>query len=194
MDYTFRSQPTMQSVINTVSDNIAKNIKCAQIARILAVDTANLRLTVLPLNKIFDGTEYVEHPQLINVPYIILSGGGSSVLLPVNVDDLCLLIFCDNSIDNTLLSDEASDPANNNMHSINDGIAIVGLFSQLSLPDYSANMQLIDAVKITLTTPLVDCSEWLQGNLKANNGASGSFTSQDGKSITVANGIVTSIS
>ncbi len=184
----------MQSVINTVSDNIAKNIKCAQIARILAVDTANLRLTVLPLNKIFDGTEYVEHPQLINVPYIILSGGGSSVLLPVNVDDLCLLIFCDNSIDNTLLSDEASDPANNNMHSINDGIAIVGLFSQLSLPDYSANMQLIDAVKITLTTPLVDCSEWLQGNLKANNGASGSFTSQDGKSITVANGIVTSIS
>lgn len=184
----------MQSVINTVSDNIAKNIKCAQIARILAVDTTNLRLTVLPLNKIFDGTEYVEHPQLINVPYIILSGGGSSVLLPVNVDDLCLLIFCDNSIDNTLLSDEASDPANNNMHSINDGIAIVGLFSQLSLPDYSANMQLIDAIKIKLTTPLVDCSEWLQGNLKANNGASGSFTSQDGKSITVANGIVTSIS
>jgi len=74
-------------------------------------------------------------------------------------------------------------PNTTRTHSLSDGVALVGLFSGKNpLSTYSM-------LGIEINHPSVQ----VNGNLHVSTGASGSFSTVDGATVTVANGIITNI-
>jgi hypothetical protein len=75
----------------------------------------------------------VDYPVLTDVPVFILSGGGFAVTFPVAAGDTCLVCFNDRDLDSWFQSNSAVPPNSARMHSLSDGLALVG-FRSLANP------------------------------------------------------------
>lgn len=123
-----------------VADLINKQIKRKFIdglftsipAEILKVDDYQSFQTVdvKPLiNKIYEDGVVEKLPVLYKVPVIMLGGGGALISVPLAVGDKVLLMFSMRDIDSWKASTgENITPATKRQHSINDAIAIPGLY------------------------------------------------------------------
>lgn len=79
----------------------------------------------------FDGNlEWVEIPQLLDVPFFIYSGGGYCLTLPISKGDDCLVVFGDNCMDAWWQSGDVQNQIERRRHDLSDGFAIVGFRSQ----------------------------------------------------------------
>lgn len=164
--------------------------------------------------------ELRDYSLLQGVPFVVLGGGTSSLTFPISVGDNCLLLFCDYEIDRWWDTGE-NLPANfERRHDISDAFALIGVHSIVDLIEgYSKYVKLkysdssfIEVGKyITLNNGLtlatgklgVEKSLNVTGNivgearataeLHDSRGISGSFTTVDGKTITVVDGIITNI-
>jgi hypothetical protein len=85
----------------------------------------------------------VDYPVLVQCPIFVLTGGGSYLTMPIKQGDTCLVLFNDRDIDSWFLSGAVAPPASNRMHSLSDGMAIVGFRSLANvLNNYSNNVVL----------------------------------------------------
>ncbi len=76
---------------------------------------------------------------LVNVPVLVLSGGGGTLTFPVATGDTCLVLFNDRDLGRwQATGNTQTPPASNRAHNLSDGLAIVG-FRNLGnkLSDYS---------------------------------------------------------
>jgi hypothetical protein len=80
--------------------------------------------------------EEVEYPVLDDCPVFVISGGDSSLSMPIAADDTCLVLFSDRNMDDWYLTGEIRVPADNRIHSIADGIVLVGIRSLADLKVY----------------------------------------------------------
>lgn len=71
--------------------------------------------------------EYVDYPLLADVPAIVLTGGNCSLQMPIAKGDTCLVLFNDRDIDSWMHSGQKGPVASSRLHSLSDGIALVGL-------------------------------------------------------------------
>lgn len=79
----------------------------------------------------FDGNpQWVEIPELADVPFFIYSGGGYCLTLPVKAGDDCLVIFADSCIDAWWQSGGLQNQIERRRHDLSDGFALVGFRSQ----------------------------------------------------------------
>lgn len=69
-------------------------------------------------------------PMLINVPVIWPQGGGFVLTFPIAAGDECLVVFASRCIDGWWQSGGVQSPAEQRMHDLSDGFAIVGPRSQ----------------------------------------------------------------
>jgi hypothetical protein len=137
-----------------------------------------------------------------SIPVLQPSAGGWGITFPIEKGDECLLIISDTCIDQWFEAGGVNKvPISTRRHSLSDCIAVFGLRSTPNgLENYArSSMQLrsddasvvIDLApgQITLTSPMVTVT----GNLAVGAAASGTFTTQDGRVVTVQGGIVTNI-
>jgi hypothetical protein len=69
----------------------------------------------------------VDYPTLDDCPVFTLSGGTSFVSCPIASGDNCLVLFNDRNMDNWYLSGTTTVPDSPRLHSIADGIVLVGI-------------------------------------------------------------------
>lgn len=133
------------------------------------------------------------HGVVLGLPYFRLQGGGSGMICDPVAGDIGLAVFCDRDISSVKANKAPSLPGSRRINDWADGIYIGGILGAAILTQFlmfnSAGASLVSPIAITLTSPTVTTS----AVLVAGNGATGSFTSADGKTVTVSHGIVTSI-
>jgi len=210
------AQPVLSDVFDEFKRTLLRDMNCIKLGKIESYDIATQTVTVKFINKVLVETQsgknvYRERPVLLEVPIIILSGGDSYLSFPISSGDDCLLFFNDRDVDNWYLEGNVTTPNTNRTHDLSDAFAIVGirnsqnLFSDIEsdkvkLQFNSTNKIEIEDGEINITSPntIANGDFETTGNAKLAtaevvNGASGTFISQDAKTVTVVDGIVTSI-
>ncbi|WP_421550654.1 Gp138 family membrane-puncturing spike protein [Kluyvera intermedia] len=164
------------------------------------------------INRVVKGNSK-QLPEFIEVPPVILQGGGSYIAEPIKAGDYCLVLISERCYDSWYAGSDFVSPLEMRMHDYSDGFALCGVNPQssaISIPtqnrlmkgctDHDGNLVLTGNItQQEGITTLEECE--VQGNLKYGSletggkpGVSGSFRSDDGKTITVTNGIITRIS
>lgn len=142
-------------------------------------------VSVQPLANMLNGQgQPTSHGVLTGLPALRPYGGASGIICDPKVGDIGLVLFADRDMSSVKATKTQANPGSRRRFDMADGVYIGGILGG-ALTEY---IQFLTG-QITLTSPIVATSAILQ----AGNGASGTFTSDDGKTITVANGIVTGI-
>ena len=117
-----------RAVLKAQKADIFATFHCVQIGKIEKVtpDEQTVEVTLQIRRPATDGTSSAI-PLLVDVPYMVLQGGGAYIDLPITAGDYCIVLFNDRDIDTWWSTANMADPATNRKHDLSDGIAIVGL-------------------------------------------------------------------
>jgi len=145
--------------------------------------------------------EWKPPPLLKRCPIIFISGAGFTIVAPPRAGDEALAFFAQRSIDDWWQFGGARQRGDLRTHSISDGFILAGVRSrpkvipninpavfEIRNDDGSVGMG-FNSDAIEVTSPMLSTS----GNLSVGSGASGTFTDQTGQTVTVIDGIITSI-
>lgn len=100
--------------------------------------TVECRCAIKRVNKATG--EQVEYPLLVDLPIVYPVAGGYALTLPIQSGDECLVVFAQRCIDGWFDKGEVKQEAENRMHSLSDGFAVIGINNQAnSLPNYNTN-------------------------------------------------------
>lgn len=160
-------------------------------------------------------TKFVNLPQLLDCPVQFPAGGGCSLTFPVQKGDECLVVFASRCIDAWWAQGGVQPPMEARMHDLSDGFVLLGFRSnpralanisttttQLRSDDGSTFVEVNPLGSVNVTAPhgavitgevAITGSLDVSGNMTVGNGASGSFTSSEGLTITVQDGQITNI-
>lgn len=157
-----------------------------------------------------DGTqEDITLPVLVDCPISYPRGGGFTLTFTPVKDDECLVFFASRCIDAWWQQGGVQPQQEFRMHDLSDGFVFVGISSkpnviknikanaaQLRSDDGKCYLEVaaqditaVGPINIDLESPVVDTSD----NLNVGTGATGTFTTGTGQTVTVADGIVTNI-
>ena len=189
------NDPTIYSVIKAFQTETFAKLNVMRIGvidEVLADNEVRCSITNKKLLKTNpDGTStWRDYPPIFAKVWY-MGSGASGIDYPLTTGTPCLLLFNDREFTSYFSSGQVSPLANTLMHDLSYCVCI---------PLYQAT----NDGKFNITSPTVNVSATssatilsptinLTGNVNVSTGASGSFVSQDGKSVTVVNGIVTSI-
>lgn len=165
---------------------------------------------------------YSKFPMLLDLPVIYNNYTSKAyIITPIQVGDTGLVEFLDFNPANFNFDGNTAITTDLNYHTLNNGVFINGYIPQSNVVkdidiENSAiviglhnntfkmtvdgtgelniitdnNIKITSGLGVDIDTPSINCS----GDLFVGSGASGSFVSQDNKTVVVKNGIVTSIS
>ncbi|OWF68968.1 hypothetical protein N0H69_18630 [Yersinia alsatica] len=180
------------------------------VAKITAVNDKTISCIPV-INRVVKG-EGKQLPEFIEVPPVILQGSGSYIAEPIAAGYYCLVLISERCYDEWYAGSDFVSPLEMRMHDYSDGFALCGvnpLSTAISIPKINRMMMgntdhegdLVLTGNITQQggiTTLESCV--VQGQMQydslltdGQSGVSGSFRSDDGKTITVTNGIITGI-
>lgn len=138
------ADPQLKDVLDQLKKNILLSLNCHHIGTVQSFDatnqkataTINYTQTIYTLNS-KTGT-YTQstpsYPVLLDCPVIFLGGGPASLTFPVQKGDTCLVLFNDRDLDTWYTGGSStSPPATARLHSLADGIILVGLRSMNNL-------------------------------------------------------------
>lgn len=124
--------PDMATLFQLKLENALVDTNCISLGTIQSFNSA-LQTAEISINyKRKVGDEYIEYPLLVDCPVVFLTGGVARLTFPVAQGDTCLVLFCDRDIDTWFDSGQVTEPNSRRIHSLNDGIAIVGIRSKLN--------------------------------------------------------------
>ncbi len=130
-----------------------------------------------------DPTIYL-YPLLVDVPVFVLAGGIGYIQMPILAGDPCIVLFNDRDLDPWWTNGTTGAPPNSaRLHSLADGIALVGI-NPSTMPITQAG---VPGLKIAHPKLI------LHGNVDVSTGATDMFTTADGATVTVVGGIITNI-
>jgi hypothetical protein len=154
-----------QETLRSAIEGIQAKIWTALPAKILTVNYAKQTLTAQPtiMGKITDSDGNVSDvnlPVLVDVPFQSLGGSGFVVTMPNLEGSECLIVFSSRCIDAWWANGGIQPQAEQRMHDLSDGFAIIGFNSQARvIPNYSTavvEVRTFDgATKIGLTNGTV---------------------------------------
>lgn len=75
-------------------------------------------------------SQFVNLPLLVDVPVFFPRGGNCTLTFPIAKGDECLVVFASRCVDGWFQSGGIQAPMQPRMHSMSDGFALVGFFSQ----------------------------------------------------------------
>jgi hypothetical protein len=154
-----------QETLRNAIEGIQAKIWTALPAKILTVNYAKQTLTAQPtiMGKITDSDGNVSDvnlPVLVDVPFQSFGGSGFIVTMPNLEGSECLIVFSSRCIDAWWANGGIQPQAEQRMHDLSDGMAIIGFNSQKRvIPSYSTTaveVRTFDgATKIGLTNGTV---------------------------------------
>lgn len=133
--------PTLRDLLNAHRDEIFASFNCHQTGTIVSFDatkqTAKVQLNVqrTVYNKLQTSQEQpttptvINYPVLVDVPVFFLTGGNARITMPVAAGDTCLVLFNDRDLDPWFTTGAQAQPNTSRMHSLADGLALVGFRS-----------------------------------------------------------------
>lgn len=115
-------------LLKGLGDGTAKGIYSCTLGKIVKFDAEKMKAEVQPLAKSVrpDGTE-VNQSLLIEVPVAHFRTKEFIIRPPYKPDDIVVVLFADQDIDNILLTGDISSPNTDRVHSISDAIVIGGI-------------------------------------------------------------------
>ncbi|EKN5984140.1 Gp138 family membrane-puncturing spike protein [Yersinia enterocolitica] len=180
------------------------------VAKITAVNDKTISCIPV-INRVVKG-EGKQLPEFMEVPPVILQGSGSYIAEPIAAGDYCLVLISERCYDAWYAGSDFVPPLEMRMHDYSDGFALCGvnpLSTAISIPkinrmmmgntDHEGDLVLTGNITqgggITTLESCVVQGQMQYGSLLTDgqSGVSGSFRSDDGKTITVTNGIITGI-
>lgn len=211
---------SLSQVLAKLANSIKVSMHCIKVGEIVSFDKTDQTATVRVLHVVDENydtrlEETIEYPLIGKVPVVVMGGGGTYISHPIKAGDQCVLLFCDFMIDSWWISGTAQPSIVPRKHDISDAIAIVGLnaspnaiqaYSDYLDLHYNQNSSIVIGEQIDVNNATINLNgntkvtgdETVTGTvtaptLNATTAASGSFRSADNKTVTVVNGIVTSI-
>lgn len=130
-------EPSLNYLLGDVQRQTALAINCVQIGTIEEYHAENNTAKVSINFKVkMKNGEDVSYPVLDDCPVFVISGGDASLSMPITSGDTCLVLFNDKNMDDWYLTGKVAAPADNRIHSIADGIVLVGIRSLADLKVY----------------------------------------------------------
>ena len=123
----------IKTIINGWSEEKLSNVHTCIPGKILKYDAKINRADVQPQGNFKTADERnLPYPMIHSVPIIFPTGndGKSGMTFPIKPNDGCLIIFSENQLTDFLLGEGKSDSDDPRRHSLNDAIAIPGLYSK----------------------------------------------------------------
>ncbi|MET3813299.1 Gp138 family membrane-puncturing spike protein [Pantoea sp. UYEF8] len=111
------------------------NVHTIVIAKITAVNEKTINCVPV-INRVLDGAS-VRLPEFIEVPPVIMQGGGSYIAEPVKPGDYCLVLISERCYDSWYAGSDFVPPLEMRIHDYSDGFALCGvnpLASAISIP------------------------------------------------------------
>lgn len=143
------------------------------------------RVTVQPLvNQMTGSREGIAHGQIFNCLYSRIAGGDNAIIMDPKAGDLGLMAFCSRDISNVVANAGPANPGSFRMFDWADGVYTSPL--QLGV---TPSQFIQFAAGITAGTSVFSTT----GNVSVGTGASGTFTTPTGQTVTVQDGIIVSI-
>jgi hypothetical protein len=122
------ADPELKDVLDRYNRLVMSSLNCVQIGTIEAfnpiLNTASVSINCK--RKLANGAIY-DYPLLTDCPVFILSGGTAFINMPIVKGDTCIVLFSDRDIDNWHLTGTVDVPSSTRMHSLSDGLCIVGI-------------------------------------------------------------------
>ena len=210
-----RNEPDLMSVLMSFEKMLKYNkINCVRVGIVDEYDKDNRTAKVTIANKLVigqndDGSQITQNYAPIYAKVLFFGWGDIGITHPIKQGMEGILLFNDREIESWFINGNINNLAYTRAHSKTDAIFICGL---LSLPNMIAT--LTDCLNLFYKTTYLRLKEAgieingntaLTGNLTSTgtitgaslvdtSGATGTFASDDGKTITVTNGIIKSIS
>ena len=121
-----------------ILDAFGADLRVACPAVVKSVDYTRQTLTCQPAirEQMHDkdgNLSWLEIPILLDVPFMVYSGGGYCLTLPIKPGDDCLVVFGDCCMDAWWQSGGVQNQVEMRRHDLSDGFAIVGFRSQPSV-------------------------------------------------------------
>lgn len=134
------SNPELKNVLDMLKKDIFQTLNCHALGTIVSFNPTKQTVRVkINYKKTFyepvgNGSlryaaKNIDYPILADVPIIVISGGSANLTMPIKPGDSCLILFSDRDIDNWHTTGDIVPLGSARMHSISDGIALVGLNS-----------------------------------------------------------------
>lgn len=200
------------NLLKSVINKVGLELNCVRVGIIQSFNDEDLTAEVLIANKKTiginkDGTQKTRDYALVTAKICYCC---PFITYPLVKGDECILLFNDRELESWFITGEVQPEGYQRMHDLTDCIAIVGLRSLAKMIQIVADtlhifygnsdIQITDD-SITTTTQSYNINGQTQitgdtsiiGNLNVSTGASGTFRSMSGKTITVVNGIITNI-
>lgn len=139
---TKKLAPSVGDFLNDLKRDIFLSLKCHDIGTIQEIDfskqtvsvSINYKKTMVELNKSGEYRQAAkEYPLLLDVPFVSLRGGQSGLTLPIKKGDTCLVFYNDRAIDDWFSTGAVTQVSSTRLHSMSDGIALVGVNSLSNL-------------------------------------------------------------
>lgn len=136
-----QSNNEVKAIIKGWMDTRVNNIHTALPGKFISYDAETNRAQVQPLGKFkTEDSRELDYPIIHNVPvcFPVSMGGQAGVTLPIQQDDMCLLVFQESQTDDFVGQNNNSTDLRR--HSLNDAVAIPGVYpfavgGEVSHPD-----------------------------------------------------------
>lgn len=201
-------------VLDSLRDNINYNLNCVKVATVESFNDENLTVCCKVANKRLrqikdDGSQVLQDYPLIYAKVHYIGWGDVGITYPIEPGMEGILLFNDRELETWFMTGQSGTLAYDRCHNLSDAIFICGLHSMPNMIQIAeACLNILykgtdiklkeDSIEIngdTILTGDFTSSGTVTGtSLVDTSGATGSFTSEDGKTITVSNGIIKSIS
>ncbi len=117
---------------------VGLELNCCKIGSIIKYNQTDGTVDIQLKDKIeLENGKIISRSQLINCPFFVLQGANAGVIMPSPVGCDCIVLFNDRDIDNWWINGSENIPATNRLHSLSDGIALIGIYSKGKLPQES---------------------------------------------------------
>jgi len=122
--------PQIADVLSLVKRETMLEINCVHVGKIKSYTSATntATVTINVIRNLKNGTT-LEYPELEDCPVFMLYGGTASITMPIQAGDDCLILFNDRCLDDWALSGDVVAPTDTRIHSLSDGIVLVGVKS-----------------------------------------------------------------
>lgn len=199
---------TLRQLLDKVKDNISAYTNCIKVGQVESFNPTNQTVSVTIQHKqsrtdVYGNRVLFDYPVLKDLPVVVLGGGGSHITFPISKGDQCLVLFNDYEIDQWWTSKEPRPSEFRREHDISDGFALVGVHSLVDLIQgysnyldlhYSDTSNIIIGETVEVNNSDINLNgKTTASDLHSQTGATGAFISQDNKTVTVVDGIITSI-
>jgi len=125
MIYNNTANPTIENVIMSAIANALADTHTNLLAKVTRVNSKTIDCKPV-ISKVVNKKK-IDLPTFIEVPVINFLGGSSSIQMPIEVGDYCILFVSERCFDNWYSGKDFERPLEVRFHDYSDSVALVGL-------------------------------------------------------------------